>query len=50
MTTAQGIIKEALKYYKQALQVSQELQMDPFSDEILGVKIQIAAMLEKSEL
>lgn len=39
--------KEALKYYKQALQVAEEVGMDPFSDEIMGVKIQVAAMMEK---
>lgn len=38
--------KEALKYYRQALQVAEEIGMDPFSDEIMGVKIQVAAMLE----
>jgi hypothetical protein len=31
--------KEAVKYYGQALAVADELGMDPFSDEILGVKI-----------
>ncbi|GAB7358851.1 hypothetical protein MBLNU230_g4074t1 [Neophaeotheca triangularis] len=39
--------KEALKFYKQALQVAEELGMDPFSDEIMGVKIQVAALMEK---
>lgn len=39
--------KEALKYYKQALEVANELGMDPFSDEIIGVKIQVAALMEK---
>lgn len=38
---------DAIKYYKQALEVADELGMDPFSDEILGVKIQLAALLEK---
>lgn len=38
--------KEALKYYKQALLKAEELQMDPFSDEIIGVKVQIAKLLE----
>ncbi|KAH0559478.1 hypothetical protein GP486_004013, partial [Trichoglossum hirsutum] len=39
--------KEALKYYKQALAIADEIGMDPFSDEILGVKIQVAALMEK---
>lgn len=39
--------KEALKYFKQALALAEELRMDPFSDEILGVKIEIARMLER---
>ncbi|EME83335.1 uncharacterized protein MYCFIDRAFT_188384 [Pseudocercospora fijiensis CIRAD86] len=38
--------KEALKYYKQALKVAEDIQMDPFSDEIIGVKIQMAKLLE----
>ncbi|KAI4196230.1 MAG: hypothetical protein LQ350_006683 [Teloschistes chrysophthalmus] len=37
----------ALKYYKQALEVAQECGMDAFSDEILGVKFQLASFLEK---
>lgn len=41
--------KEALKYYRQALQIAEELGMDPFSDEIMGVKIQVAGMMEKIE-
>ena len=36
-----------MKYYKQALQIAEELGMDPFSDEILGVKIQVAALMER---
>ncbi|KAL9104831.1 MAG: hypothetical protein Q9163_000279 [Psora crenata] len=40
--------KSALKYYRQAIEKATELGMDPFSDEILGVKIQIAAMFEKA--
>jgi tetratricopeptide (TPR) repeat protein len=42
--------KEALKYYRQALQIAEEIGMDPFSDEIMGVKIQIAAMMENIQL
>ena len=39
--------KEALKYYRQALQIAEEMGMDPFSDEIMGVKIQVAALMER---
>lgn len=38
--------KEALKYYRQALEIAEELGMDPFSDEIMGVKIRVAALME----
>lgn len=38
---------EALKYYRQALEVADELGVDPFSDEMLGVKIQVSALYEK---
>lgn len=38
--------QEAIKYYKQALQIAVEIGMDPFSDEIMGVKIQIAKFME----
>ncbi|KAK1754552.1 hypothetical protein QBC47DRAFT_220416 [Echria macrotheca] len=41
--------KLALKYYKQALELCDELRVDPFSDDVMGIKIQIAAWLEKSE-
>lgn len=41
--------KEAIKYYKQALQVAEDEQMDPFSDEIIGVKIQVAKLMEDIE-
>ncbi|KAK4981500.1 hypothetical protein LTR28_003088, partial [Elasticomyces elasticus] len=46
-TNSQLEPKEAVKYYKQALQIADEMGMDPFSDEILGVKIQVAALMEK---
>ncbi|CAL8584930.1 cross-pathway control WD-repeat protein cpc2 [Xanthoria parietina] len=39
--------ENALKYYKQALAVAEEIGMDPFSDEILGVKFQLASFFEK---
>ena len=39
--------KNAVKYYRQALVLADEIGMDPFSDEILGVKIQLSALFEK---
>ncbi|RQM08029.1 hypothetical protein DH86_00001362 [Scytalidium sp. 3C] len=39
--------KQAIKYYREALRVADEVGMDPFSDEILGVKIQLSAFMEK---
>lgn len=41
--------KRALKYYRQALELCDELQLDHFSDEVMGIKIQLAAWLEKVE-
>ncbi|KAK4541486.1 hypothetical protein LTR36_007932 [Oleoguttula mirabilis] len=38
--------QEAIKYYRQALQVAEEIGMDPFSDEIMGVKIQVSKLME----
>lgn len=37
----------AKKYYKQALELCNELQLDLFSDDVLGIRIQTAAWLEK---
>ena len=39
--------KNAVKYYRQALQIAAELGMDPFSDELLGVKIQLSKLFEQ---
>ncbi|KAI0425950.1 TPR domain-containing protein [Xylaria sp. FL1042] len=39
--------KLALKYYKLALEQCTEAGLDPFSDEVIGVRIQLAAWLEK---
>ncbi|MCJ1251617.1 hypothetical protein MMC30_008852 [Trapelia coarctata] len=39
--------QKAVDYYKQALAVADEVGMDPFSDEILGVKISLAGFMEK---
>lgn len=38
--------KNAIKYYREALRVADEIGMDPFSDEIIGIKIQVAALME----
>ncbi|KAI9805622.1 MAG: hypothetical protein M1833_005114 [Piccolia ochrophora] len=39
--------KDAMKYYRQALEVAAEVGMDPFSEEVLGIKLQLAHFLEK---
>lgn len=39
--------QEAVKFYRQALQVADEEGMDPFSDEVMGVKIQVAGLMEQ---
>ncbi|OJJ49277.1 hypothetical protein ASPZODRAFT_129707 [Penicilliopsis zonata CBS 506.65] len=41
---------KALKAYKEALQIAFEMGMHPYSDEILGIKLQVAMMLEKAGL
>ncbi|KAK3945925.1 hypothetical protein QBC46DRAFT_370342 [Diplogelasinospora grovesii] len=41
--------KLALKYYKLALEQCDELGLDHFSDDVMGIKIQLAAWLEKIE-
>lgn len=38
---------QAIKFYKKTLRVAEEIGMDPFSDEVLGIKIQLAAFMEK---
>ena len=40
--------KNALKYYRQALELADEMGLDPFSEEMLGVKIQVAFFYEKA--
>lgn len=40
----------AVKYYRQALQVAAQLGMDQFSDELLGIKIQLANFSEKNRM
>lgn len=41
---------KALQAYKEALRIGMEMGMHPFSDEILGIKLQVAMMLEKAGL
>lgn len=41
--------KLALKYYKLAIEQCHTHGLDPFSDEVTGIKIQLAAWLEKIE-
>ncbi|KAJ6014504.1 hypothetical protein N7540_009095 [Penicillium herquei] len=41
---------KALQAYKEALRIGVELGMHPFSDEVLGIKLQVALMLEKAGL
>ncbi|KAL8830929.1 MAG: hypothetical protein Q9191_001164 [Dirinaria sp. TL-2023a] len=38
--------KHAMKYYRQALEVAKELRMDPFSDEVLGIRFQVSRLME----
>lgn len=41
---------KALEAYKDALRLAVEMGMHPFSDEVLGIKLQVALMLEKAGL
>ncbi|KAJ5476631.1 hypothetical protein N7475_002360 [Penicillium sp. IBT 31633x] len=41
---------KAMKSYKEALQIAFEMGIHPYSDEILGIKLQVAMMLEKAGL
>ncbi|KAJ5606316.1 hypothetical protein N7510_009097 [Penicillium lagena] len=41
---------KALKAYKAALRMALEMGMHPFSDEVMGIKLQVAMMLEKAGL
>jgi hypothetical protein len=41
-------LREANKHFRQALALADEMGMDPFSDEIMGVKYSIAALFEES--
>lgn len=41
---------KAMKSYKEALRIAFEMGLHPYSDEILGIKLQVAMMLEKAGL
>ncbi|KAL2159743.1 hypothetical protein VTH06DRAFT_2312 [Thermothelomyces fergusii] len=41
--------QRALKYYRQALELCEQEGLDHFSDDVMGIKIQVAAWLEKIE-
>lgn len=41
--------KDAIKYYKQAIQVAEEVGMDAFSDEVIGIKLAVASLMEELE-
>jgi tetratricopeptide (TPR) repeat protein len=41
---------KALNHYKEALRRAIDLGMHPFSDEVMGIKLQVAMMLEKAGL
>ncbi|OOF95069.1 hypothetical protein ASPCADRAFT_515583 [Aspergillus carbonarius ITEM 5010] len=41
---------KAIKAYKEALHLAGELHMHPFSDEVMGIKLQVASTLEKAGL
>ncbi|KAH8434922.1 TPR domain protein [Aspergillus melleus] len=41
---------KALEAYKEALHIAVEMGMHPFSDEVVGIKLQVAMMLEKAGL
>ncbi|KAF3491786.1 uncharacterized protein GIQ15_01303 [Arthroderma uncinatum] len=40
----------ALAYYKQALQAAHQVGLHPYSDEVLGIRLQVALMLERASL
>lgn len=41
---------KSMKAYREALRISFEMGIHPYSDEILGIKLQVAMMLEKAGL
>ena len=40
-------VREALKYFEQALETAREEGMDPMSDEVMGIKFEIAGLFER---
>jgi tetratricopeptide (TPR) repeat protein len=40
--------QKALSYYKQALALADEHEINPFSDEIIGIKLAVVNLLEKT--
>ena len=38
---------QALRYYNQALELAEEHGMDPLGDEVLGIRVQVALLLQK---
>lgn len=47
-TNVESNPKFAMKYYKQALERAAACKMDPFSDAVVGIRIQVASMLEQA--
>ncbi|KAF2003655.1 hypothetical protein P154DRAFT_519879 [Amniculicola lignicola CBS 123094] len=41
-------IREANKYFRMALEVAKEMGMNPFSDEVLGIKLSVSDSFEKA--
>jgi hypothetical protein len=41
--------QNAIKYYKKSLEVAAQVGMDPFSAEVMGIKIKVAELMEKLE-
>jgi len=39
--------QNAIKYYKKSLEVAAQVGMDPFSNEVMGIKIKVAELMEK---
>lgn len=41
-------VPEALKYFQQALEMAEAERMDPMSDEVMGIKFEIAGLMERT--
>jgi tetratricopeptide (TPR) repeat protein len=48
-TSLEPDLHKALKYYQQALVAAEEEKMNPFSDEVIGIKLRIAKVLEENQ-